>query len=96
MRPQEYLAVARSAFDAHGVHVTRAIDGSGHSLSVTKTAAGRRYIEISPDTLDMVRHYSDQFAEFMREYVEEHKTSDIVKKTEHAAPKLTGTGNRRK
>lgn len=62
MRPQEYLALARSAIDAKGVHVTRAIDGSGHALTVTKTAAGRRFIELSPDTLDMVRHYSDHHA----------------------------------
>ena len=40
MRPQEYLAVGRSALDAAGVHVTRAIDGSGHSISVTKNSGG--------------------------------------------------------
>jgi integrase len=62
MRPQEYLAISNSALDKHGVHVLRAIDGSGHSLSVTKTAAGRRYIELSPDVLDMLRHYSERHA----------------------------------
>ena len=62
MRPQEYLAVARSAIDARGVHVTRAIDGGGGSITVTKTPAGRRYIELSPETVDMVRHYSDHHA----------------------------------
>lgn len=62
MRPQEYLALARSAIDASGVHVTRAIDGSGHELTVTKTPAGRRYIEISPETLDMVTHYAEHHA----------------------------------
>jgi integrase len=62
MRPQEYLAVAKSAIDARGVHVTRAIDGGGGSITVTKTPAGRRYIELSPETVDMVRHYSDHHA----------------------------------
>lgn len=57
MRPQEYLAVARSSFDTAGVQVTRAIDGSGFRLSVTKTTAGRRFIDLSPDTIAMVRHY---------------------------------------
>lgn len=62
MRPQEYLAVAGSSLDARGVHVTRAIDGSGYSLTVTKTSAGRRYIELSPETIAMVRHYADHHA----------------------------------
>lgn len=57
MRPQEYLAISNAALDAGGVHVTRAIDGSGFSLSVTKTNAGRRYINLSPDVLDMVTRY---------------------------------------
>lgn len=60
MRPQEYLAVANSAFDDCGVHVKRAIDGSGYSLSVTKTSAGRRYIELSPAVLEMVRSYGQR------------------------------------
>lgn len=59
MRPQEYLALATSAIDDGGVRVDRAVDGSGHKISVTKTAAGRRYIELSPDVVDMVRHYGD-------------------------------------
>src|SRR5690606_23622572 len=58
MRPQEYLAISKGALDENGVHVLRAIDGSGALLSVTKTTAGRRYIDLSPDVLDMVRHYS--------------------------------------
>jgi integrase len=62
MRPQEYLAIARSSLDANGVHVTRAIDGSGHSISVTKTPDGRRFIELSAETVEMARHYSDHHA----------------------------------
>lgn len=62
MRPQEYLAISNAALDKHGVHVLRAVDGSGHSLTVTKTAAGRRFINLSSDVLDMVRHYSEHHA----------------------------------
>ena len=57
MRPQEYLAISNAALEGHGVHVTRAIDGGGKSLTVTKTSSGRRFIELSPHVLDMVRHY---------------------------------------
>jgi len=62
MRPQEYLALSHSALREHGVYVERAIDGSGYSLSVTKTQSGRRFIEISPETLEMVRHYAENHA----------------------------------
>lgn len=58
MRPQEYLALSRAAVEDHGVHVLRAIDGSGHTLTVTKTSAGRRFIELSDDTIAMIRHYA--------------------------------------
>lgn len=59
MRPQEYLAIATADIDDQGVTVNRAIDGGGFKLTVTKTDAGRRYIELSPDVIDMVRHYAD-------------------------------------
>ena len=59
MRPQEYIALARAAVEDHGVRVERAVDGSGNEISVTKTPAGRRFIELSPETIDMVRHYGD-------------------------------------
>jgi integrase len=58
MRPQEYLAIAHSALTETGVRVERAIDGDGKSISVTKTPAGRRFIALSRETLDMVRHYA--------------------------------------
>lgn len=61
MRPQEYVAVAGRNFSADGVHVERAIDRSGQ-LSVTKTPAARRFIELSPETLDMVAHYRKHIA----------------------------------
>jgi integrase len=58
MRPQEYVAIAGRNLLADGVQVERAIDRSGQ-LSVTKTPAARRYIELSAETLDMVTHYRD-------------------------------------
>ena len=39
-----------------------ALDAGGREISVTKTAAGRRFIDLSPDTLDMVRHYMRNIA----------------------------------
>jgi integrase len=57
MRPQEYLALARSSLGETGVEVDRALDGGSRGISVTKTRAGRRFIDLSPATLDMVRHY---------------------------------------
>ncbi len=60
MRPQEYLAIARSAITDKGVYVDRAIDGNGQSISVTKTPAGRRFIELSPETVAMLREYIEK------------------------------------
>jgi integrase len=62
MRPQEYLAISRSALRDKGVYVDRAIEGGGTEISVTKTPAGRRFIELSPETLAMIRHYAENHA----------------------------------
>lgn len=62
MRPQEYLVVAKSSFNERGVKVERALDAGGHKISVTKTVAGRRFIDLSPETLDMIKYYSDRIA----------------------------------
>lgn len=62
MRPQEYLALSRSAIRDNGVYVDRAIEGGGTEISVTKTPAGRRFIELSEGTLDMVNHYIENHA----------------------------------
>ena len=62
MRPQEYLAIARSGIFDNGVKVVRAIEGGGTKISVPKTPAGRRFIELSDGTLDMLRHYADNLA----------------------------------
>jgi integrase len=62
MRPQEYLAISHSALRDKGVYVGRAIEGGGTEITVTKTPAGRRFIELSPETLAMVRHYAENYA----------------------------------
>lgn len=61
MRPQEYVAIAGANLRDGGIHVERAIDSDG-ALSVTKTPASRRFIELSPETFDMVTHYRDKVA----------------------------------
>lgn len=62
MRPQEYLAAASSALTTHGIQVDRAIEGDGSKISVTKTPAGRRFIDLSSGTLELVQHYADHHA----------------------------------
>lgn len=62
MRPQEYIVLAHQNLEATGVRVDRALERGGLKISVTKTPAGRRFIELSPDTLDMVRHYAKEHA----------------------------------
>ena len=69
MRPQEYLAVADAGVKDRGVQVSRAIERSGHKLSVPKTAAGRRFIDLSSDVYKMVRHYADHHAEPNRHHL---------------------------
>lgn len=61
MRPQEYIVVPRSNITDHGVQVDRALERLG-GISVTKTPAGRRFVELSPHTYDMVRHYGKHHA----------------------------------
>lgn len=56
MRPQEHVALARRGLAEYGVYVEQAIDRAG-DLSVPKTAAGRRFIELSEVTLDMLQRY---------------------------------------
>lgn len=59
MRPQEYLALSKSAIRDGGVYVDRAVEGGSARLSVTKTRAGRRFIELSPFTYDLVKEYAE-------------------------------------
>lgn len=62
MRPQEYLALSRTALTNQGVQVERAVEGGGNKISVPKTPAARRFIELSPEVFDMVRYYADHHA----------------------------------
>lgn len=62
MRPGEYLALPRENISHTEVKVDRAIERTGDRISVTKTPAGWRWIDISADTADMVMHYADNFA----------------------------------
>ncbi|HSG16839.1 MAG TPA: site-specific integrase [Anaerolineae bacterium] len=62
MRPQEYIVVPTfNVFDC-GVKVDRALERGGYKISVTKTRAGRRFIDLSPETYAMIRHYADRHA----------------------------------
>lgn len=62
MRPQEYIVASNSSLAASGIRVERALDGDGSKISVTKTSAGRRFVELSSNTLDMVRYYGEKVA----------------------------------
>ena len=62
MRPGEYLALPRFNVNHCEVKVDRAVERSGERISVTKTPSGWRWIDISPDTSDMVLHYVDRHA----------------------------------
>jgi len=62
MRPGEYLALPRFNITSTEVKVDRAVERSGQKISVTKTPAGWRWIDLSPETADMVTHYADNHA----------------------------------
>lgn len=62
LRPQEYLALSKANVRDGGVEVERAIECGGYKISVPKTKAGRRFVELSPHVYEMVRHYRDEFA----------------------------------
>lgn len=61
MRPQEYVVVPKANLKENGVEVDRALERLGE-ISVTKTPAGRRFIDLSPGTLDLIRHYAKHHA----------------------------------
>jgi integrase len=62
MRPQEYIVVPRHNIFDGGVKVDRALERGGAKISVTKTPAGRRFIDLSPHVLDMVLHFANSHA----------------------------------
>ena len=62
MRPQEYLALPKSNIKDTGVQVTQAIERGSYKISVTKTKAGRRFIDLSDETLGLIRQYATNHA----------------------------------
>lgn len=62
MRPGEYLALPRFNLGKTEVKVDRAVERSGLQLSVTKTPSGWRWIDISPETSDLVQFYAKHIA----------------------------------
>ncbi|MCR9194542.1 MAG: tyrosine-type recombinase/integrase [Hyphomonas sp.] len=62
MRPQEYIVVPGFSLRDNGIMVDRALERGSNKISVTKTPAGRRFIDLSPETYDMVAHYRDKHA----------------------------------
>lgn len=59
MRPQEYLVVPGANLVDQSVKIDRALERGGYRISVTKTPAGRRVVDLSTETFDMVTHYRD-------------------------------------
>lgn len=62
MRPQEYLVITRENLRDGGVYVDRALERGGYKISVTKTPAGRRFIDLSPKTYDLILDYAENQA----------------------------------
>jgi integrase len=62
MRPGEYLALPIFNVTRKEVKVDRAVERQGHKISVTKTSAGMRWIDLSPEVADMVLHYAEHDA----------------------------------
>lgn len=59
MRPQEYLALPDAGLRENGVAVIQAL-GRDNEIGPPKTKAGRRFIPIGAETLEMVRHYAER------------------------------------
>jgi len=59
MRPQEYLVLPEAALQEGGIRIVQALDRS-NKIGPPKTKAGRRYIPVSSESLDMVKHYADK------------------------------------
>lgn len=60
MRPQEYLALPPQALLENGVNVIQALDRS-NQIGPPKTRAGRRYIPVGAESLDMAKSYAQRF-----------------------------------
>lgn len=57
MRPQEYLVMPKHNVLETGVLVSQALERGGYSITVPKTPAGRRIIDLSDNTISMLRGY---------------------------------------
>lgn len=57
MRPQEYLALPPKGLLASGIEVLQALDRS-NQIGPPKTKAGRRFIPVGAEALDMARQYA--------------------------------------
>lgn len=66
MRPQEYLAFPLAGLSDKGVQVLQAVDRS-NKIGPPKTAAGRRYIPVGQDTLELIRHYQTRHPSLKRD-----------------------------
>lgn len=58
MRPQEYIALSRQNLINGRAKVDRALERGDKKISVTKTPAGRRLIDLSTETFEMVQYYA--------------------------------------
>lgn len=59
MRPQEYLALPPQGLLQNGVNVIQALDRS-NKVGPPKTKAGRRYIPVGQEALQMARRYAEK------------------------------------
>jgi integrase len=59
MRPQEYIVLPRAGLAAGGVKIVQALDRS-NLIGPPKIKAGRRFIPVATETLDMCRHYAEK------------------------------------
>ncbi len=58
MRPQELLALPPQSVLQTGLNLIQALDRSG-KVGPPKTKAGRRFIPVGPEALEMALHYAD-------------------------------------
>ncbi len=57
MRPQEYLVLGKSDILEQGVLIDRALERGGYSITVPKTRAGRRVVDLSQRTMAILKEY---------------------------------------
>jgi len=61
-RPQEYLALPLFNIAEREIRIDQAIERGGYSITSTKTAAGRRWVDVSLEVREMVLHYAKHLA----------------------------------